>query len=80
MHRRCLKYVLGGNELMLVRVLQKNDGGVMNRVEFETQCTALGMNVSSFYVLIGYSSLIEKLGTGVYCLQARELNRVELVI
>jgi hypothetical protein len=60
--------ILGGNELTLVAVLREN-GGVMNRADLEAECVARGLNVSSFYIYLTYSPLLERLAGGVYALR-----------
>lgn len=61
------------SELLLTSVL-KEYGGVQNRAELERECVARGMNVSTFYVRLGYSSLVERLAAGVYAIRGASVE------
>jgi hypothetical protein len=55
-------------ELTLFQVLSAK-GGVMNVNDLLPEVKARGMNVSSFYVMLGYSPIIESYGRSVYGLR-----------
>lgn len=65
--------VLGSVERAFVEIF-RDHGGIMRRSDLEAACVARGVNLSSFYVYLGYSSLIEKLGVGVYALRGSKVQ------
>lgn len=60
--------VISGVESILVDVLRLK-GGISSRVELEEDCVARGVNRSTFYVNLGYSPIIARVGPGVYALR-----------
>jgi hypothetical protein len=46
----------------------------MRREELEKRCGQEGMNVSTFYVYLGYSSIISRYAAGVYGLRGADIS------
>ena len=61
---RRLPSTLVGIESTLIKAFQGKS--ILSREALETNALALGMNRSSFYVLIGYSPIVARLDKGVY--------------
>lgn len=62
------RQVLSGVERTFVDVLRKR-GGFGRREDLEEDCLARGVKRSTFYVNLGYSPVIARLGPGVYGLR-----------
>lgn len=75
------RQVLRGTEHTMVQIL-KEHGPLMQRATFEEFCLGSGMNRSTFYVFLDYSSVIERFAPGVYGLRgaAVEAGVVESLI
>jgi hypothetical protein len=62
----------GTMETILTTVLKENNS-VMARPLLEKECIDRGMNPNSFYLMLSYSPLIQKLARGVYALVGAEI-------
>jgi hypothetical protein len=64
---------LSSVDLMVYQVLKSN-GGVMARIDLETELRAKGMVKGTFHVAIGYSPVFDRIVKGVYAIRGAPLE------